>query len=88
MLLLGIAVFSTLGHYCSTRAFASAEASLVMPFDYLRLLWFSLVGYLFFQETPDRWTLLGGCIIAASALYMLHRERIVARRAARNPRPS
>jgi len=75
----GLAVASTSGHYCSTRAFAVAEASVVMPFDYLRLLWFALAGYLFFGEVPDRWTLAGAAVIAGSSLYLLHREHRLAR---------
>lgn len=29
-----------------------------------------------FDETPDRWTLLGAAIVIGSGLYLLHRERL------------
>ena len=68
------------GHLCTTRAIAAAEASLVMPFDYLRLPMFVLVGLFVFGEIPDVWTLVGAAIIVGSAIYIGHREAKLARR--------
>jgi drug/metabolite transporter (DMT)-like permease len=79
-LMAGIALMSTVGHYCATKAFTVAEASAVMPFDYMRLIWFTAAGFLAFGEVPDRWTLAGGAVIAGSSLYLLMREHALARR--------
>jgi drug/metabolite transporter (DMT)-like permease len=57
-----------------TRALASAEASAVVPFDYLRLPVVALIAYLAFGEVPDRWVWLGGAVIALSGLYIAQRE--------------
>jgi drug/metabolite transporter (DMT)-like permease len=70
--LLGIA--GSIGHFCLTRALASAEATVVIPFDYLRLPMVALIAYLAFGEQPDIWTWLGGGVIAASGIYIAHRE--------------
>jgi drug/metabolite transporter (DMT)-like permease len=70
--LLGLA--GTLGHLCLTRALGSADATVVVPFDYLRLPAVALIAYLVFAEVPAIWTWIGGGIIAASSLYMTLRE--------------
>jgi drug/metabolite transporter (DMT)-like permease len=82
MLVLGLAVTSTIGHFCATKAFTVAEASAVMPFDYLRMVWFALAGYVFFHEVPDTWTLVGASVIAVSSLYILRREASLAEKRA------
>ncbi|MEC8889548.1 MAG: DMT family transporter, partial [Pseudomonadota bacterium] len=38
------AIFATLGHYCLTRAFQSAELSALQPFTFLQLVWATLLG--------------------------------------------
>jgi drug/metabolite transporter (DMT)-like permease len=70
--LLGAA--GSLGHVCLARALATAEASVVMPFDYLRLPLVAVVAYLLFGEVPDVWTWVGGAVIAASSIYIAQRE--------------
>jgi drug/metabolite transporter (DMT)-like permease len=70
--LLGAA--GSLGHFCMTRSLAVAEASAVMPFDYLRLPVVAAIAYLAFGEVPDRWVWIGGAVIALSGLYLARRE--------------
>jgi drug/metabolite transporter (DMT)-like permease len=70
--LLGLA--GTLGHLCLTRALATADATVVVPFDYLRLPAVALIAWLAFSEVPALWTWIGGAIIAASSIYMTLRE--------------
>lgn len=64
-------------HYLLIRAFAAAPASLLAPFAYAQLVWSIAIGYAWFGDFPDRWTLLGAAIICASGLYVLYRERRV-----------
>jgi drug/metabolite transporter (DMT)-like permease len=71
-LLLGLA--ATGGQLLMTRAFAAAEASAVMPFDFSRLVFVSLFGMMLFGEMPDGWTYVGAAIILAAAVYITHRE--------------
>lgn len=71
-----------LSHYLLIRAFAVAPASLLAPFAYAQLIWSIVVGYLWFGDFPDLWTLTGSAIICASGLYVLYRERRLAGAAA------
>jgi drug/metabolite transporter (DMT)-like permease len=82
--LLGLA--GTLGHLCLTRALATADATVVVPFDYLRLPIVALLAWLAFAEVPVIWTWIGGAIIAASSLYMTLRE-VRLKRQAQGPGP-
>jgi drug/metabolite transporter (DMT)-like permease len=72
LLLMGLA--ATFGQICLTRAFASAEASAVLPFDFSRLIFVSALGYLMFGETPDAATLAGAAVIVAATAYIARRE--------------
>ncbi|MBM3492590.1 MAG: hypothetical protein FJX68_19540 [Alphaproteobacteria bacterium] len=49
-----------------TQAFKHAEASALMPFDFLRLIWSSALGLLVFAEVPDLLTWTGGAVIFAA----------------------
>ncbi len=69
-------VLGSLGHMCYMRAFAIADASAVMPYDYTRLLFAAAIGYLAFAEVPDLWTWIGAAVIASSAIYIAHRETV------------
>jgi drug/metabolite transporter (DMT)-like permease len=64
----------TAGHLCLTRALTIADATSVMPFDYLRLPFVAIIAYLAFGEQADIWVWLGGGLIAGSAIYMARRE--------------
>lgn len=76
---------STMGHVALTRAFAAAEASVVIPFDYTRLVFGAALGYLAFGEVPDTWTILGAIVIIGSSLYIARREAKLARQRKTEP---
>ena len=78
-------LFGTLGHWCMTRALGSADASAVMPFDYMRMPFVVLIGFVLLGELPDLWTWVGAAVIVASAIYVAQREHRL-RRAARTGR--
>lgn len=69
----------TLGHLAVTRAYAMAEATAVLPYDYLRLPVVAAAGVVAFSELPDQWTFLGAGVIAISSIYIARREAQVAR---------
>ena len=71
---LGVAVIGTLGHVCLARAWASAEISVVAPFDYVQLVFAAAIGFAFFNERPDIWTWVGAAVIIGSAFYIARRE--------------
>ena len=69
----------TLGHLCLGQAFREADTTVVLPVDFLRLIWSSLYGYLLFNEVPVLYVWIGGVVIFASTLYLAYREARVAR---------
>ena len=75
---LGFLALGTLGtcaHICLVRAFTLAPAALVSPFNYTKLLWVAVLGYLVFGDLPGPSTLAGSALIVAGGLYVVHRER-------------
>jgi len=81
LFLVGMGFAGSLGHLCYVRALRGAEASAVLPYDYGRMIFSSLIGYFAFAEIPDRWTWIGSAIIAGSAIYIARREAQLAKRA-------
>lgn len=75
-LLIGVGVMASLAQSAMVRAFALADATAVMPFDFLRFGLIVLIGAFMFHERIDMYTLGGGAIILASTIYLAHRERI------------
>jgi drug/metabolite transporter (DMT)-like permease len=79
----GMGLAGTCGHVCWTRAISMADASVVVPFDYLRLIFTIIIGILAFAEQPDRYTLIGSAIIVLAGIYIARREAMLNQRAAR-----
>lgn len=73
--LLATGVSGTIGHLILNQAVKEAQASTVMPFDFLRLIWAVLIGYFVFAELPDAFTWVGGLMICASGIYIAYSER-------------
>ena len=42
-----------IAHICLVQSLKIAETTLVMPFQYLKLIWASLIGFIIFSENPD-----------------------------------
>lgn len=81
--LFGALVFGVLGYYALICATRMGDMAVVTPFRYSRLIFAIGIGIAVFGEKPDRWTLIGACIIIGSGLYTLLREQRLRRRAAR-----
>jgi drug/metabolite transporter (DMT)-like permease len=65
---------ATTGQYLFAQAFRYAEMSAVLPLDFTKLIWSSLIGYFAFSYSPDALTLLGATIIFAAGAYITIRE--------------
>lgn len=78
--LLAIGFFATLNQRFLSRAFAAADATAVLPYDFSRLPFAALVGWFVFSELPDFWVWVGGAIIFAASIYIAHRESLASRR--------
>jgi len=55
-------------------AYRNAPAAVNAPFDYTALIWSTIVGWLVWQETPDRMVLLGALIVVAAGVFITYRE--------------
>lgn len=64
-----------LGHYLLIRAYEVAEASAVQPFAYFQLMFVSIIGMIFFNETVRANVAIGAVIVVAAGLFTLWRER-------------
>jgi drug/metabolite transporter (DMT)-like permease len=73
--LIGIGLLGGIGQFCMTEALRQADTAVVMPFDFFKLVWVTLIAWLAFAEDPDLYTWIGGAVIFASALYIAYRER-------------
>ena len=80
LLMIGVGVFATLNQRCLSRAFHAAEATAVLPFDFARLPFAALIGWVAFAEFPDVWVWVGGAIIFGASVYLARREALARRR--------
>lgn len=76
-MLAALGVIATLGHVLITKAYEHGEASLLAPLAFTEIVMATVLGYAFFGDLPDRWTVLGVTILIASAIYISVRERQV-----------
>lgn len=76
VLLISVAVLTTIGMTCFVRAFSIGEANAVGPIEYVRLIYAAIFGYFVFSEIPSLWTGVGAILIIASAIYIARDEAI------------
>lgn len=79
----GMGLMAMIGNWGVVNAMKLADVSIVMPVDYVRLIWMGGWGYVFFQEVPDATTWSGASLIVASTLFITWREQQLAARRAR-----
>jgi len=63
-----------LSHWCLAQAFKMSDTTFVMPLQFTKLIWASLIGLFIFAEQPDIWTWIGGIVIFISVVYITYRE--------------
>ncbi len=78
--ILGIGAATLIAQIATVRAFSIAEATAVMPYDFVRFGITIAIGYLLFGESIDGITLIGGALILGSAIYLAYREAVLARK--------
>lgn len=74
-LFLIIAVAGLLGLLTLSWAFNLAPVPLASSFHYTQLIWGTLFGFLFFNDTPGYLTFIGAILIVGSGLYMIWHQR-------------
>jgi drug/metabolite transporter (DMT)-like permease len=82
-LLFIVGILGTVGHLAFAQSFKTADSTAVLPLDFTRLIWASIVGFVVWHEIPDAWAWIGGSVIFASATYIAYREAVVAKQSRR-----
>ncbi|MEC8288494.1 MAG: DMT family transporter, partial [Pseudomonadota bacterium] len=72
-ILILIGFLGILGQSCITHGFTLGEATITVPFDYMRIVYSAIFGVLLFAEVPSWWSVGGAILIIASNLYLLRR---------------
>jgi len=72
--ILAIGCGSFAAHYSMTRAMKVADATVVVPIDFIRLPLIAVVGWTFYGEQLDIFVLLGALIIVGGVLWNLRSE--------------
>ncbi len=75
VILLLMGVMSGVAQSCTAFAYANGDATVVSPFDYTRLLWAALAGWMLFSEPLGFMTLAGAAVIIGSNAYIARRQR-------------
>jgi drug/metabolite transporter (DMT)-like permease len=73
--IIGMGVTGSVGGYCFTRAVSSADARVVQPFQFSRMIFATVIGFAMFAELPDLWTWVGAGVIFAASYYVLLHEK-------------
>jgi drug/metabolite transporter (DMT)-like permease len=76
-----VAFCGTFSHYCMARALLYADATVVVPMDFLRVPLTALAGWLLYSERLDAFTVLGAVLILAGNLVNLRASTPVPARA-------
>jgi len=85
LLLAVMGITGSLGQTALAQSFREADMTAVLPLEFLRLVWASLFGYLFFAEVPDIWVWIGGSIIFSASTYIAFRERNAGKQSPQTP---
>jgi drug/metabolite transporter (DMT)-like permease len=58
-----VAITALVAHYCMAKAFRLADATVVVPLDFVRLPLIALLGWLLYAESVNVWVLLGAALV-------------------------
>ena len=79
LLLLTIGVVGTIAHLLMTWSLRYAPSATVAPVQYLEIPFATVMGYLIFRDWPNGLAMVGIVITMAAGLYILNRERQLAK---------
>ena len=67
--ILGLEVSGTFFGVRQGLSFHKADATLVLPADFTKVIWASLIGYFFFGQVPEIWVGVGAIVIFSAVFY-------------------
>jgi drug/metabolite transporter (DMT)-like permease len=72
--LAAVGVAGLTSHFCLSNAFRAGDATIVVPFDFLRIPLIALIGWLFYAEALDVFVFAGAAMIIAGVVWNLRAE--------------
>ena len=69
-----LAALGTFAQTLMNQSLKLADTSVVMPVDFSKMIWATLLGFVFFDEVPDFYTWVGAILIFGSTTYIAIRE--------------
>ena len=87
VLLAAIGILGTLAHLLMTWSLRFAPSATLAPMQYLEIPVATIIGLIIFSDLPNGLAATGICITIASGLYIVLRERAIARMEAQTPAP-
>ncbi|AIL65090.1 EamA-like transporter family protein [Rickettsiales bacterium Ac37b] len=70
-----IGLLFLINHLSLTWSYYHADIMVVAPFTFSRICFTIILAYLFFNDTPDLYSIIGATIILGSSLYILYIEK-------------
>jgi len=83
--LVAVGVSGTLAQLAMAQALQMADTTIIMPLDFMKLIWGAVIGYLLFGEVPESVVWIGAGVILAAVTYTAYRETRGPARAGRTP---
>ena len=77
---------SNLAHLALTRAMSGAELSVILPFDFIRLIFVGVFAYIIFGDKTNIYDIIGSAIIISSSIYIAKRELLLKKKVKLNPK--
>ena len=68
-------VFGCTGQFAITSAYRFAPAKDISVYDYTQVIFSALLGWTFFGQVPDRWSLLGYVVICGTGVLMFFYQK-------------
>ena len=74
ILFVGVGAFYSLGLYFQIIALSKARASIIQPFHYTLIFWAIIFGFIFYEDIPDIFTVIGALVISLSGIYIFKKK--------------
>jgi drug/metabolite transporter (DMT)-like permease len=75
--LIVMSLVSNFSHFCLSKAVSKTQMTVILPFDFMRLIFIAAIAYVAFSQKLDMWTVIGGVIIVGSNVYIARREAML-----------
>lgn len=66
---------TAVGQYAIAQALRFAQASLIAPADYTSFFWVVIIDLLWWNKSPDQYTLISAAVIMISSFFLLYRTK-------------